>query len=257
MRLSVNTPVARPLALGLALILAACSQGAEHRNPQVGGMILDGTTMPETLNVRVPMPEPEPIRLKQRADAASLWESGSRGFFGDQRAARVGDILTVEIMIKDEAELQNESRRSRSSGTEVDRPTFLGYGSKLDKILPGISEDDLPDGPIIDLTSESSARGQGRISRNETIRLKVAALIVQRLANGNLVIAGRQEVKVNNELRELRVAGIIRPVDIEMNNTIPYQKIAEARISYGGRGQLSQVQQPRYGTDFLDVVLPY
>jgi flagellar L-ring protein precursor FlgH len=102
-----------------------------------------------------------------------------------------------------------------------------------------------------------SASGSGSIDRNESIRLKVAALVIKKLPNGEMVVAGRQEVKVNQELRELRVAGIIRPQDIRMDNTIPYEKMAEARITYGGRGQISSVQQPRYGDDFLNVVLPY
>ncbi|RRH75786.1 flagellar basal body L-ring protein FlgH [Falsigemmobacter faecalis] len=250
------TPLPRfPLVLmaGLSL-LSACAEIAESRDPQLSDLTLD---VPEARSVRVPMPEPEPYIPPKRADRASLWATGSSGFFGDHRAARVGDILTVMIEIDDEAELRNASTRSRSNSTGVDAPTFLGYESKLDRVLPGLKAEDLPSGDLVDLSSSDSFKGQGSIRRGEEIKLKVAAMIVQRLANGNLVIAGRQEVRVNAELRELRVAGIIRPVDIEMSNTIPYEKIAEARIAYGGKGQLSRVQQPRYGADALDVILPY
>lgn len=240
-----------------SLVLGACSNYSENRNPQLSGIGLDDQTMPEASIVHVPMPDPEPVRTPQRAEASSLWQTGSTGFFGDHRAARVGDILTVMIDIDDEAELENQSRRSRSSGNEIDGSTFLGYGSKLDAVLPGIDPGELPSGSIVDLSSASTSRGQGSIARNEKISLKVAVMIIRRLTNGNLVIAGRQEVKVNNELRELRVAGIIRPVDVDMSNAIPYEKIAEARISYGGKGQISRVQTPRYGEDMLDVVLPY
>ena len=107
------------------------------------------------------------------------------------------------------------------------------------------------------MSSTFEASGSGSINRGESIDLKVAALVVQKLPNGNLVIAGRQEVKVNQELRELRMAGIIRPQDIRMNNTIPYDKVAEARITYGGRGQLSRQQQRSYGEDVVDIILPY
>lgn len=243
------------LVLGTAL--AACEKINEQRDPKLSGLVLDSQTMPEAQTVRVPQPDPEPYVPLKRADRASLWANGSTGFFGDHRAARVGDILTVVINIDDEAKLQNASNRSRSSGTGIDAPTFLGYESKLDRVLPGIKPEDLPSGDLIDLSSNDSFKGTGSIKRNEEINLKVAAMIVQKLSNGNLVIAGRQEVRVNAELRELRVAGIIRPVDIEMSNTIPYDKIAEARIAYGGKGQLSRVQQPRYGVDALDVILPY
>lgn len=227
--------------LFLLVGLSACSTVFDG-DPSLSRMALNGSTMPEAY-VSVPMPEPEPARLRTRADGASLWQNGESGFFGDQRATRVGDILTVSIEIDDEAQLRNASNRSRSSEIAVGTPTFFGY--------------DLPENPLVDLGAESEAQGAGSIRRSEKIDLKVAALIIDELPNGNLVVAGRQEVKVNSELRELRVSGIIRPVDITKDNSITYEKIAEARISYGGRGQLSQVQRPSYGQRALDVILPY
>lgn len=238
-------------------LLAGCAQYSDHRNPELSNIELTPATIPEAVVVKVPEPEPEPVYVPKRAEATSLWQSDSSGFFGDHRAARVGDILTVMIDIDDEAELENESRRSRSSGNNIDGSTFLGYESKLDRVLPGIDPETLPSGDLVDLSAGSSSRGEGSIQRNEKINLKVAVMIMDKLGNGNLVIAGRQEVRVNNEKRELRVAGIIRPVDVDMTNAIPYEKIAEARISYGGEGQISRMQQPRYGEDMLDVVLPY
>lgn len=243
--------------LVLATGATACAKNSEHRDPQLSGMVLDEQVMPETNQVRVPQPAPEAARMPIRAEAASLWTNGAEGFFDDNRASQVGDILTVVIEIDDEAQLENESRRSRSSGNEIDGSTFLGYETKLDRYMPGLDAGDLPSGSLVDLSSNSASRGQGSIERNERIRLRVAAMVLQELAGGNLVIAGRQEVRVNHELRELRIAGIIRKVDVDMTNAIPYDRIAEARISYGGVGQISRVQQPRYGEDALDVILPY
>ena len=207
--------------------------------------------------VTIPMPEPVQKRAPVRAESASLWQSGTSGFFGDQRASAVGDILTVLIDIDDKAQLENASSRSRSSGNSVEAPTLFGYESKLAKVLPGLNQEEVPAGNLIDLGSQSTSKGDGSIARNEKISLKVAAMVMQRLANGNIIIAGRQEVRVNNELRELRVAGVVRPGDIEMDNSIPYEKIAEARIAYGGRGQITDVQQPRYGQQVMDAILHF
>ncbi|WP_370228522.1 flagellar basal body L-ring protein FlgH [Cognatishimia sp.] len=241
------------LVSGMAL--GACTpQYKEHRNPQFSDM---STDIPEVNRISVPMPAREPIARPKRAEASSLWRRGTSSFFDDQRAQAVGDILTVVINISDDAKLDNASERSRSASQDVDSPTFLGYGGQLNKVLPGVGAGEVPTGQIIDLGNTSASRGEGSIARKEAINLRVAALIIKELPNGNFVIAGRQEVKVNNELRELRVAGIIRPQDIGTLNTVAYDKIAEARITYGGRGQISQVQQPRYGEDFLDVILPY
>ncbi|SHH78461.1 flagellar basal body L-ring protein FlgH [Cognatishimia maritima] len=245
------------LILGASLVLAGCTQNyKEHRNPAFSEM--DPQLVPEVNRVSVPLPAAEPRRTPKRAEASSLWNRGTSSFFDDQRAESVGDILTVVINIKDDAQLRNQSERSRSGSTDLEAPGFFGYGSQLTKILPGVDDDDLPDsGNVVDLGNSSASAGAGSIRRNEAINLRIAALIIKELPNGNFVIAGRQEVKVNSELRELRVAGIIRPEDISTANTVGYDKIAEARITYGGRGQISVVQQPRYGEDFLDVILPY
>jgi flagellar L-ring protein FlgH len=248
--LIARPPVKTAARAGQALLvvasLAACSdpRAAFNRDPQVSDMSMTGSNMPEASFVQVPMPPPEPPRMMHRAEAASLWQRGSGGFFADQRASRVGDILTIDIRIDDRAQMRNASRRERSGSGSMGFPSILGI-------------DNLPTGDIIDLSSTFEAGGSGSINRGESIDLKVAALVIQSLPNGNLVIAGRQEVKVNQELRELRVAGIIRPQDIRMNNTIPYEKVAEARITYGGRGQISRQQQRSYGEDIVDIVLPY
>lgn len=241
----------RLVRMGAVLVtaagLSACSNPREafDRDPQLTDMSITGGSIPEATNVQVPMPPPEAPPTYHRAEAASLWERGSGGgFFADQRAARVGDILTIDISIDDRAQLRNATQRERSGSGSASAPSLLGLGN-------------LPTGEIIDIDSSFEASGSGSINRRESIELKVAALVVQLLPNGNLVVAGRQEVKVNQEMRELRVAGIIRPQDIRMNNSIPYEKVAEARITYGGQGQLSRQQQRSYGEDVIDVILPY
>jgi flagellar L-ring protein precursor FlgH len=239
------SPAGRIAALLLTTaLLSGCGGGPIfNRDPRVSDMQLDGTTMPEAARVSVPMPAPEAPRPKYRAEGASLWERGSGGFFADQRATRVGDILTINVEIADEAALQNATTRGRTGKGSVQVPELFGI--------------DLPANDIVNISSGQTASGSGQINRRESVKLKIAALVVQELPNGNFVVAGRQEVKVNQELRELRVAGIIRPQDIQMNNTIPYDKIAEARITYGGKGELSRQQSRSYGEDVLDIILPY
>lgn len=181
----------------------------------------------------------------------SLWQAGSRSFFNDQRASRIGDIITVNIEIDDRAQLSNSSNRSREGSTSAGLTNFFGLEDTIGNAL-GVDPSTLV---TADATTEHA--GAGAINRQEKIELTVAAVIVDRLPNGNLVLAGRQEVRINGELRELTVSGIIRPEDVTAANTINQTQIAEARISYGGRGQLSAVQRPGWGQRIGDALSPW
>jgi flagellar L-ring protein precursor FlgH len=183
----------------------------------------------------------------------SLWRTGARSFFGDQRASTIGDILTVNIEIADSAQLNNSTQRSRTSAEESGIQALLGLEGVIQNALPGTPSLD----PAIGFDSRSSSNGSGSVNRQESVSLTVAAVITDRLANGNLVIGGSQEVRINNELRELLVSGVIRPEDIASDNTIEHTKIAEARISYGGRGDITQVQRDRYGKLIYDRIAPF
>jgi flagellar L-ring protein precursor FlgH len=199
--------------------------------------------------VSLPMPAQEPEVYPPN----SLWRQGARSFFKDQRARTVGDVLTVHVTIADQAILKNETKRTRSNQDNMAASHFFGYESKLPKIFPNAVDPN----NLVDLTSALENGGKGDVSRNEDIKLNIAAVVVQSLPNGNLVIQGRQEVRVNFEVRELYVAGVVRPEDIRPDNTIEHDKIAELRVAYGGRGQLTDVQQPRIGAQVLDILLPY
>ena len=199
----------------------------------------------------ISMPMPAPITEQRQPN--SLWRTGSRAFFKDQRASAVGDILTVLVQIDDQATLDNSTTRARDASENAGLDHFLGYESLLDEIFP----DAVDPTNLVTAASDSATEGSGTVDRQEDIELKVAAIVTQVLPNGNMVVQGRQEVRVNAEVRELLVAGIIRPEDITSVNTIDYDKIAEARIAYGGRGQITDVQQPRSGQQVLDVLLPF
>lgn len=200
-----------------------------------------------------PVSLPMPVRPPARYQPNSLWRTGSRAFFKDQRAGQVGDILTVMITIDDKAEISNRSTRSRANTEDNALTRLFGYEASLNQLLP----EAISPGNLVDIEAATSNRGEGAVDREEEINFQLAAVVTQQLPNGNLVIHGRQEVRVNFEVRELQVAGIIRSEDVSSDNTIPYEKIAEARISYGGRGQISDFQQPRYGQQILDILLPF
>jgi flagellar L-ring protein precursor FlgH len=204
------------------------------------------TTTPGYRPVTMPMPDPQPVNYSPN----SLWRSGSRAFFKDQRAHQIGDILTIKVKIQDKAEIDNETKRARTSKEDSGINNFFG----LTKIP--FTKAAIPD-RLVSTDSQSQADAKGSVNRAEALLTNVAAVVTQVLPNGNLVIEGKQEIRVNFEVRELIVAGIVRPEDIEADNTLDSQKIAQARIAYGGRGQITDVQQPRYGNQVLDILLPF
>lgn len=183
----------------------------------------------------------------------SLWRVGSKNFFRDQRASKIGDILTINITVNDKASIDNQTTRTRSSTDTARAPNFLGLESQLSNILPSA----VSPSSLVNMGSTTSNAGSGKVNRSESIDLTLAAVVTQVLPNGNMVIQGRQEVRVNFEVRELTVMGVIRPEDISSTNTIQHTQIAEARISYGGRGQLTDVQQARYGAQLFDILFPF
>lgn len=196
--------------------------------------------------VQMPMPAAQPATYNPN----SLWRNGSRAFFKDQRAHQVGDILTVKVNITDKANIANDTKRSRTNAEDSGVDNFFGKSK-----LP-ITNSVLPT-RLFTADSTASSEGKGSVDRSEALSTNVAGVVVQVLPNGNLVIEGRQEIRVNFEIRELIVGGVVRPEDIESDNTIDSTKIAQARIAYGGRGQITDVQQPRYGQQVMDVILPF
>ncbi len=184
---------------------------------------------------------------------ASLWRSSPEALFGDRRARAAGDLVTVVIEINDQAQLRNRTDLRREAEENIAIPALLGVNALAARALPGGAGLD----PAVEASSASRTRGDGLIQRSERIALRVAATVVDVLPNGHLVIAGSQEIRVNQELRDLQVAGVIRPEDILRTNVIAYDKVAEARISYGGRGPLTAIQRSRYGQKIINVVSPF
>lgn len=190
---------------------------------------------------------------QRTVDRSSLWSGGQQSLLGDQRAIKKGDILTVVIELDEKAEISNNTRRSRSGSENLEVPGLFGLPQRVQKHLPdGASLDE-----AVSIEADSTSSGRGSVRRNEKLTLRVAATVLDVLPNGVLSISGSQELRVNFELRELLVAGYVRPQDISRQNEVTYDKIASARVSYGGRGQITDVQQPRYGQQVLDSLLPF
>lgn len=196
---------------------------------------------------------PDLSGARSRTQNASLWSGGRGSLLGDRRAERHGDILTVVIEIDESAEISNATSRSRSGKESSQANALMGLTGLVDRVLPG----DASLANAADIDSSSSSNGNGSVRRNESLELRVAATVTDVLQNGVLRIQGSQEVRVNFEIRELLVTGYVRPEDISRRNEITYDKIAAARISYGGRGQITDVQQPRYGQQIADIILPF
>jgi flagellar L-ring protein precursor FlgH len=233
-----------------ALPLCACSTVKEAvRGPELSQVGYPSALMPREQVVLASARDP----LPQPASANSLWRTGARAFFIDQRASRVGDILTVQIDIDDSAKTQNSTSAQRTSGIKAGVPHLLGLESSLGKILPG----GFDPANAVETNSTSSNAGSGSVNRSEKISLTIAAVVSAVLPNGNMVIQGTQEVRTNAELRQLTVSGIVRPEDISSSNTIRHTQIAEARISYGGRGDISTVQKTPAGQALMQKFTPF
>lgn len=229
-----------------ALLLAACQTTNDNivTGPELTPV---GTGLATSAREPLPMTFTEQPRQSFR----SLWGGNSEDLFRDQRARNVGDIVTVSIAIDDKAEFENQSNRSRRSAAGAGFGASLGFGGFGSTAKAGDIAGDL------DINSSTESRGSGSIDRSEKLRLSIAAVVTEVLPNGSLVIRGSQEVRVNHEIRVLHIGGIVRHTDITSGNRVAYDKIAEARISYGGRGRLTDVQQPALGQRIYDKVVPF
>jgi flagellar L-ring protein precursor FlgH len=228
----------------LGSVLAGCS--ALDRIENIGqAPKLAPVGNPADTQIVAAIPTPPPITHAGN----SLWQPGAKSFFHDPRATHVGDVITVNVTVADAAKLSNTTSRSRTNSDDANVTNFFG----LEKALPS----SIDPGSLVKMGSDNSNVGAGSINRSESINMTMAALVAQVLPNGNMVISGHQQVRVNNEMRDLAISGIVRSEDITADNTVDLTQIAEARVSYGGLGTMSDVQQPRYGSQLFDIIMPW
>lgn len=248
-----RAPLLRLVALILVVsLVSGCNtfrRLAELGEPPKMSPVSSPTESPGYRRVALPMPTP---RTAER-NANSLWRPGANAFFKDNRANNIGDIITVVIDIEDSAAMENKTELERGNTRNLGIPQILGFETETNGWLPEAFDPT----NAVNIDSEVDNQNGGNIDREEKINLKVAAIITQILPNGNMVLHGRQQMRVNYEMRELEVGGVIRPEDISNANTISFEQIAEARVAYGGRGSLSDRQTPPWGEEMLDIFLPF
>ncbi len=241
--------VFRLAAAAAVLALTGCGtlrQISEIGSPPAMTPITNPTKAPGWHPVTMPMPPP----LAPPLEGDSLWRPGSRTFFMDQRAGRVGDLITVVVAMNDAANFKNVTGAARTSAENFGMPNLFGLENLMKRVPMDPSK-------LIAINSDNNNAGTGQIQRNETVTLRLAGVVTQVLPNGNLVVEASQEFRVNSELRVLQVSGIVRPSDIASDNTIQHDRMAEARIGYGGRGTLTELQTPRWGQQAADILLPF
>jgi flagellar L-ring protein precursor FlgH len=240
------------IAAVAALALGGCQMAT--RLAEVGSYpglspITNPMAMPGYQAVNLPMPAPQPIENNPN----SLWRPGARAFFKDIRAKDVGDQLTIRMKLNDAATMKNRTKRARGDKEGMGIDGIFGFEGQLLKLLPKGADN----ASLVGFSSDAKTNGDGDINRKETVNLTFSAMVTQILPNGSLVVRGSQEMRVNYELRDLVLTGIIRPQDIEADNSISHERIAEMRLAYGGRGTVSDLQQPRWGSQLLDIILPF
>ena len=200
----------------------------------------------------VPMAH-QPVAEPVGAEDASLWTTSPNALLSMRRAKAVGDLLTVVVEMDDRASLQSSLSRNRNSSADMNVDALFGLPEWANGVLPGGASLS----PGVDYSRGSSLDGSGAMNRAESIAFTLAARVVAMEPNGNLVIQGYQQTRVSNELRMLTVSGVIRAQDITRTNTVSYEKIAEAQISYLNTGDATSVPQQRVGQKVLDRVIPF
>jgi flagellar L-ring protein FlgH len=246
------TPLATLGFLGLSL--GACASNVGTKLNEIGGVpamtsISDPTKAAGYQPVSMPVPAPVPTTHQN----GSIWVAGARAFFKDQRASRVGALVTISVALNDSAIMANETQGARNDSDNVAVNNFFGLESKLSAILPKA----VNPASLINTSGVRATDGKASINRSEQITVQLAAMVTQVLPNGNLVVVGKQEVRVDYSLRDMAFTGIVRPTDIDSTDTIAWDKVAEMRLSYSGRGQSEDLQQPRLGSQVIDILSPF
>jgi flagellar L-ring protein precursor FlgH len=202
-----------------------------------------------------PLPEVRPedmAPLKQPVTTGSLWTDSRGDLFSDNKARNLGDILTVVIVEEARASKKATTETDRKSSASADITKFLGLETKIADIFKNSDAKNL-----ISTNYENDFEGSGTTTRKEDLVATLTTQVVGVFPNGNLGIAGKKKVTVNNEDQYILLTGIVRPMDITADNLIDSKYILDAEISYTGKGVISDRQKPGWMTRLLDHVWPF
>lgn len=249
-----NSKKVAAVLLGATVSLGACTPYQKEQIKNLGQPpAIDTIGNPVLARQQNPVEWLGPIDADQPSMSNSLWRPGASTFFEDKRARKVGDILKVMVSINDKAELDNKTVRERKTAEEGGAPIAFG----LEKLATGWAPGKADPTDLFTIDMSNNSEGNGTIDRGEVVETQIAAMVTQIFPDGNLLIHGSQEIRVNHELRKITVDGIVRPEDITVENAIESNQIAEARISYGGKGNISELQQPRIGHQIIELLSPF
>ncbi len=232
----------RGIAVGILalLLLAGCYPARETPSP-----------MPPML------PDPEIMTPEeQAANPGSLYDdSGADFLFSDNRARRVGDIVLVSIVENATAKNKAETSTDKESTTEFGVSSFFG------KNKVGIGPLSIPgavgDTPLLGTSSTTKFDGTGETKRENQFTATIACRVIKVLPGGLLQVEGARETRVNDEVQYIVLSGLVRPMDVDADNTVKSTQLANARLAYYGEGSVADKQKPGWFVRLMDNVWPF
>lgn len=206
---------------------------------------------PKERNYELPV---EVQQAQSERSTGSLWTSSERVnyLYADQRALRVGDVLTVRVEEFADAQRATSTKKRRVTKMNADITAFLGLMAKLQKL-----DGDIKPSALLDASSEIDFDADAGTERSERLQATVPVMVKQSLPNGNLFVEGHRVILVNNEEHHFYVSGVARPYDIDESNSVASSRLADAEIEFTGRGVLSEGQRPGVVARFFGWVWPF
>lgn len=239
----------------IAFALMLCGCDLPQRLSSIGeapqlSHIQDPTRLKGYQPITMPMPYGQDTIPSGKTP--SLWQTGAQAFFKDQRAYKIGDIITVKVHIDQDESIEMTPTINRQNQGIATYNSMFGLEKAAANAFGAASTPN-----VLNVTSNPQLTGSAKYEVKDKMTFQIAATVVQILPNGNMVVDGRQEMRLVNEVREVMIKGIVRREDISASNTINSEKVSELRISYGGRGDLSDMQSFPWGQQIANKLLPF